>query len=95
MQQSRSKSRFIVRAHDEASALSALSTLLASLEGHPDIELVDTIGPPGRPHTAVLAVWPEYASALEQRVRQLPQLIIEPDRPLSLSAQTASAQGQR
>ena len=98
MQQSRPKSRYIVRAHDDASALFALSTLLASLEGDPHIELVDTIGPPGQPHTAVLAVWPEHLHLLEERVRQTSQLIIEPDRPLSLSAQSgqpASAQQQR
>ena len=95
MQQSPPKSRYIVRAYDDASALSALSALLASLDGEPGIELVDTIGPQGRPHTAVLDVCPDNAAALELRVRQIPQLIIEPDRPLSLSAQPAFAQEQR
>ena len=86
MPQSRPKTRFIVRARDEDSGLFELSTFLASLEG--DVELVDKIGPAGRPHTAVLEVSPEQAPALEERVRNSPQLMIEPDSPLWLSPST-------
>ena len=82
--QSRSKSRFLVRAHDHDSAQAALSAFVASLQDEPDIELVDQIGPPERPHTVVIEVFPEHAAALEQRVRKLQHLMIEPDRPLSL-----------
>lgn len=85
MPESCPKSRYIVRARDDdSSALSALSAFLASIEGNPDVELVDTIGPAGRPHTAVIAVIPEHALSLEQRVRNSQYLMIEPDRPLSM-----------
>ena len=85
-----SKSRYIVRAREDEAALAApsapgaLSDFLAGIESDPDIELVDTIGPAGRPHTAVIAVTQEQARALEQRIRNAQQLMIEPDRPLSL-----------
>jgi len=79
-----SKSRYIVRTREEDGAPSALSDFLSTIEGDPDIELVDTIGPPGRPHTAVIALNPEQALALQQRLRNSQHLMIEPDRPLSL-----------
>lgn len=78
------KSRYIIRARDEEGALWAF---LASIADDPAIDVADTIGPAGRPHTAVVTVAPEQAAALEQRVRQLPQLTIEPDQPLSLDPQ--------
>ena len=81
------KSRYIIRARDEGSALSALSAFLASLADDPAVELADTIGPAGQPHTAIVAVAQEQAAALEQRVRSLPQLMIEPDQTLSLDPQ--------
>ncbi len=81
------KIRFIVRGSDDSSAL---ADFLAMIKGDPEIELVDTIGPADRPHTAVVAVAPEMAPAFEQRVGNLHQLMIERDRPLSLFNKTAN-----
>jgi hypothetical protein len=75
------KMRFIVRAPDEGSALADFLTIIKS---DPELELVDIIGPEHRPHTAVVAVALEQAPSFEQRFRNLKQLLIERDRPLSL-----------
>ena len=74
-------SRYIVRARDENGALSAF---IHSIDGDPEIALVDQIGPAGKPHTLVISVPADRASALEERFRQTPQLMLERDRPLSL-----------
>lgn len=74
------KVRFIVRGRDNG----ALTDFLAMINNDPAIELVDTIGPEHSPHTAVVAVAPEQALSFEQRIRNLQQLMIERDRPLSL-----------
>ena len=75
------KDRYMVRALDDPAAL---AEFLASVDSDPDIELIDTIGPTGRPHTAVLAITPDKALSLERRFQQSKQLLIERDRPLSL-----------
>ncbi|MES2152800.1 MAG: hypothetical protein V4508_23735 [Pseudomonadota bacterium] len=62
----------------------ALLDFLRVLGGDPEIKLVDTIGPPERPHTLVIDLAREKALALEQRFRETNQLMIEPDQPLSL-----------
>jgi hypothetical protein len=80
------KTRFIVRARDEGESL---ADFLTTIEQEPAIELVDTIGPAGHPHTAVVAVAPDQAPSFEQRFRNSPQLMIERDRPLSLFDKTA------
>lgn len=74
------QTRFIVRARHEGSTL---TDFLATLQASPHLTVVDTIGPAGRPHTAVVAVDATEAGAFEQRF-QSPHLIIERDRPLSL-----------
>jgi len=79
--------RFIVRARQDGDTL---SEFLDTVRGDPDLDVIDTIGPPGQPHTAVLAVAPALADAFEQRIRTSPQLMIERDRPLSLLDKTAS-----
>lgn len=81
------KVRFIVRGRGNG----ALTDFLAMINNDPAIELVDTIGPEQGPHTAVVAVAPEQALSFEQRVRNLQQLMIERDRPLSLFDKTAHA----
>lgn len=78
--------RFIVRARHEGATL---TDFLATLHDDPTLEVVDTIGPPDQPHTAVLEVAPELASDFEQRFRNSPHLMIERDRPLSLLDKTA------
>lgn len=74
------RGRFIIRA-DDATHLQAF---ISEIGQDPAIELVDVIGPAGQPHTAVVAITPDTARALEQRFRTANQLKIEPDRPLSL-----------
>jgi hypothetical protein len=77
--------RFIVRTRAEDGTL---ADFLASLQAEPAFEVVDTIGPPGRPHTAVIAVGADQAPAFEQRFRHSPHIAIERDRPLSLFDKT-------
>ena len=73
--------RFIVRTRAEGGTLADFLTAVGS---DPALELVDTIGPPGQPHTAVVATSAEHAPAFEQRFRTSPHITIERDRPLSL-----------
>ena len=82
MPQTTSQTNFMVRARGDNAA--ALDAFLRSLDGDPDIALVDQIGPPGAPHTLVVAVAPERAALLDARVRASGQLTLEQDRPLSL-----------
>ena len=80
------KIRFIVRARAEGSTL---NDFLTTIRGDPQLELVDTIGPQGLAHTAIVATTTEHAPAFEQRFRHSPELMIERDRPLSLFDKTA------
>jgi hypothetical protein len=80
------KIRFIVRARAEGSTLNDFLTMIGDDQ---DLELLNTIGPEGRPHTAVVATTPEHAPAFEQRFLNSPELMIERDRPLSLFDKTA------
>jgi len=73
--------RYIVRSSDPR----YLAMFIDGIRADPEIELIDTIGPPGQPHTAVLAMSEDKARALDLQFRTMnPQLTIEPDRPLSL-----------
>jgi hypothetical protein len=80
------KIRFIVRTRTEGTTL---ADFLAMIATDPDLELVDTIGPAGQPHTAVVAIDADLAPAFEQRFQNSPLLMIERDRPLSLFDKTA------
>jgi hypothetical protein len=80
------KIRFIIRAREEGSTL---TDFLAMVNSQPELEVTDTIGPAGRPHTAVISVDATHAPSFEQRFRDLQQLMIERDRPLSLFDKTA------
>ncbi len=80
------KIRFIVRARAEGSTLGDFLTMIGDDQL---LELVDTIGPPDHPHTAVIATAPDHALAFEQRFQTSPELMIERDRPLSLFEKTA------
>jgi len=75
------KQRYLIHARN---GLAAMAEFLASAERDPDIELIDTIGPEGQVHTAVIEISADKAHALEQRFRDSNQLMIERDRPLSL-----------
>lgn len=74
-------SRYIIRAVEAGPALAAF---LASLPADTAVRLVDTIGPQAQPHTAVVETDARTAQQLEQAFRISNQLMIEPDRPLSL-----------
>ncbi|QYF92508.1 hypothetical protein KY495_17415 [Massilia sp. PAMC28688] len=78
--------RFIVRARADDDTL---AQFLAGITAEPAFEVVDTIGPAGRPHTAVIAVCADQAPVFEQRFRHSPHIAIERDRPLSLLDKTA------
>jgi len=73
------RDQYIVRATDPG----RLTVFLDGLRDDPAIEVVDRIGPAGQPHTAVLAVPADRASGLQQRIRSIEHLSIEPNRPLS------------
>lgn len=77
--------RFIVRAR---ATEGSVSDFLADIQGEPAVTVVDTIGPAGRPHTAVVAVGADQAPSFEQRFRHSPHIAIERDRPLSLFDKT-------
>lgn len=81
------KVRFIVRVRQDGTVL---DDFLASINSDARLELIETIGPAGRPHTAVIATNAEHAPRFEQQFSNHPQLIVERDRPLSLFDTTAS-----
>lgn len=70
--------RYLVRSDNPLQ----LQGFIASVGSDPRVTLVETIGPADRPHTAVLTMPHDVARTLQQRYAN--QLIIEPDRPLSL-----------
>jgi hypothetical protein len=72
--------RYIIRSRDSMQ----LAELIRRIAADPEIMLIDTIGPPGAPHTCVVTMSPERAAALELQFRTTNQFTIEPDRPLSL-----------
>lgn len=74
--------RYIIRARESPAALAAF---IESIRGDPDIAVVDTIGPPGQVHTAVIDVAPDKAPQFERRFIHSDELIVERDQPLSMS----------
>jgi hypothetical protein len=73
--------RYIIRSEDSAT----LAEFIKSLDSEPGMTLVDVIGPAAQPHTAVVDMPHDKARSLEQQFRNAKaQMIIEPDRPLSL-----------
>ena len=78
------RTRYIVRTVDDAGT-PALTAFVAGIDAIPALRLVDTIGPRGRPHTAVIETDAITADQLQAAFRTSNQLMIEPDQPLSLS----------
>lgn len=76
------KGRYIVRARGAPAALAAF---IDSARSDPDIAVVDTIGPPGQVHTAVVEIAPDKAPQFERRFSHSNELMIERDQPLSMS----------
>lgn len=72
-------SRYLVHADDPAT----LADVLDGIRSDPALELLDTIGPSGAPHTAVVRMNDQQAKDLRQRFRGASRLSIEPDQPLS------------
>lgn len=74
-------SRYIIRATGDGPAL---DVFVANIRAHPAVRLVDAIGPREHPHTVVIETDAATARQLEESFRSTNQLMIEPDRPLSL-----------
>ena len=73
--------RYIIRAVDDAPVLDAF---IAGIRNNPALRLLEVIGPQGQPHTAIVETDTATAEQLKQSFRTSNQLMIEPDRPLSL-----------
>ena len=77
------RARYLVVSVDDSVSL---APLLASVADDAGVRIIDRIGPPGQPHTAVLELSHDRARALETQFQQARQPYkIEPDSPLSLS----------
>ena len=77
---SRLSNRYLVSADEP----SALTQVIDNLRADPSVELLDTIGPPQAPHTAVVNMNDEQAAGLRRKFgAAVPGLLIEPDQPLS------------
>jgi hypothetical protein len=77
------KGRYIIHSDDPQ----AVANFIEQARADSELELADTIGPPGAPHTAVFVMPHEKAQALQQQFaapNANNRLIIERDRPLSL-----------
>lgn len=81
MQTGPERARFLIRAVGDAVPL---ADFIAAVGADPSIAIVDRIGPPGQPHTVVADMSHDRARSLEQNFSLSHQLMIEPDRPLSL-----------
>jgi hypothetical protein len=81
MPESQNTSRYLVRA---AGDCTPLQSFIDSITDDPVIRLAEKIGPAHQPHTVVIETDVSTAQMLDQRFRSTNQLMIEPDRPLSL-----------
>jgi hypothetical protein len=84
MAHSQQTNRYIVRA---AGDIAPLQGFIDSITDDPVIRLVEKIGPAREPHTVVIETDVSTAQMLDLRFRSTNQLMIEPDRPLSLFGQ--------
>lgn len=74
------RGRYLISCTDSTRLNQFLSDALAN----PELQLLQTIGPPGAPHTAVYDMPHDTAAQLERQFIASSHLKIEPDRPLSL-----------
>ena len=72
--------RYIVSCHDPGK----LDQFIQSSYQDPSLQLIDTMGPAGAPHTAVYEMAHAKAAELQQAFTQSGDLKIEPDQPLSM-----------
>jgi hypothetical protein len=61
-----------------------LAHFVSEASTNPDLQLLDTLGPPGAPHTAVYDMAHDMAAQLQKNFAASGDLNIEPDQPLSL-----------
>jgi hypothetical protein len=81
MPQSSITNRYIVRAAGDSAPL---QSFIDSIVDDPVIRLVEKIGPARQAHTVVIETDVSTAQMLDLRFRSTNQLMIEPDRPLSM-----------
>ncbi len=74
------RGRYLVSCPDSAK----LAHFVSESHADPELQLLDTIGPQGAPHTAVFDMAHATAAQLEQRFATSGDMKIEPDQPLSL-----------
>ena len=72
--------RYIVSCNDPGK----LSQFIQSGYQDPSLQLIDTMGPAGAPHTAVYEMAHAKAAELQRLFTQSGELKIEPDQPLSM-----------
>jgi hypothetical protein len=74
-------SRYLIRAAADGPALAAF---IGTVRANSAVRVVETIGPRDMPHTLVIETDTATADGLKESFRTANQLMIEPDRPLSL-----------
>ncbi len=74
------RGRYLVSCTDSGK----LSHFVAEARADPGLRLLDMLGPPAAPHTAIYDMAHDTAASLQQRFAAGGDLRIEPDRPLSL-----------
>lgn len=74
------RGRYLVSCSDSTK----LTDFVAEAARMPDLQLLNTIGPPQAPHTAVYEMPHATAAALSQRFGPTGDMRIEPDQPLSM-----------
>ncbi len=78
------RGRYLVSSGDSAK----LAGFVAEAARMPDLQLLNTVGPQGAPHTAVYDMAHATAAQLSQRFAASGDLRIEPDQPLSMFGDT-------
>jgi hypothetical protein len=74
--------RYIIHATDDDLAL---ARFVDGIAANPALHLVETVGPPGQPHIAIVETDAITAAELREAFRTSKDLSIEPEHPLSLS----------
>ncbi len=74
------RGRYLISCNDGTK----LARFIVEAGRNPELQVLDTIGPRGAPHTAVFEMDHSTAAALERDFAASGDMKIEPDRPLSL-----------
>ena len=74
------RGRYLVSCNDSGK----LSNFVSGASGNPDLRLLDTVGPPGAPHTALFDMSHDKAAELQRHFAAGGDMKIEPDQPLSM-----------